>query len=105
MKRLSDYNVDEAFDLMDKFSEDIAILTSNEGIIAIAKDKKLTDEEKMKKNVSYLFKNYKEELKRVLMAIDQTPINGANLYLRTMQFLSDINSGGDANFSESPEQK
>lgn len=105
MKRLSDYNVDEAFDLMDKFSEDIAILTSNKGIIAIAKDKKLKDEEKMKKNVSYLFKNYKEELKRVLMAIDQTPINGANLYLRTMQFLNDINSGGDANFSESPEQK
>lgn len=106
MKRLSDYKDDEIFDLMGEIGEDISAITME--VAETSKrfsGKNVSETELSKKMIGNLFKNRKEELKRVLLAIDDTPITGGNLYLRTLYLVTDINGGDMANFSDSSEQK
>lgn len=105
MKRLSDIPEDEAFELMAEIGGDISAIQTIPENIEIAKNKELAEKERQKLIIANIFKYAKTELKRVLLAVDDTPITAANLYMRTLTLMADINSGGViGNFSDSSEQ-
>lgn len=106
MKRLIDYTGNEAMELMADIAGDISVIFSATEREKVMADEALTVKEKTAKIINNVFKNAKSELERTLLAIDNTPINAGNLYMRTMLLLSDIatSTSETANFSDSSEQ-
>lgn len=106
MKRLADYQGEELFELMAEIGDDIAAIMTNPEGLSVLKDDKITVSEKTARFVVNTFKNSRKELERVLLAIDNTPLTGANIYLRTMLFIADVNGDSyGANFPDSSEQQ
>ena len=106
MKRLIDYTGNEAMELMADVAGDISVIFSATEREKVMADETLTTKEKTAKIINNVFKNAKNELERTLLAIDNTPINAGNLYMRAMLLLSDIatSTNETANFSDSSEQ-
>ena len=87
MKKLSDYEGDEALELWGDLLEPLSAIFSDKEIanvvqsgaskIAIAR---------------VILKNHPLEAKQILLRIDDTPINGLNIILRLIALLADIGS-------------
>lgn len=106
MKRLIDYTGNSARELMAEIGGDISVILVATDREAVMADETLTTKEKTAKIINNVFKNTDGELERVLLAIDDTPINAGNLYMRTMLLMSDVatSTSDTANFSASSEQ-
>lgn len=90
MRQLHDFKDDEAFEIW------IDIL---EPLTAILSDAKIVDSIKTKpklKAVQDVLKAHTPEIKEILLRIDNTPITGSNLIIRTMGLLTDVYESEDA---------
>lgn len=85
MKKLSDYQGEEAIDLWAELIEPISVIVSDSEIAKIAKG-----------NISRatlakeILKRHKKEATEILLAIDNEPINAINIVLRTISLLNEI---------------
>jgi len=97
MKRLSDYKDDEAIELWGELLEPISVIFSDSS--EIMSDKKKTIAAKAKA----ILKAHPEEVKEILLIIDDTPVNGLNILFRLIALLQDFEDGAD--FFTSAEQE
>lgn len=85
MKRLSDYEGEEAIDLW------VDLL---DPMIQIVGDKKIAGMLRAKKPIiltaKEIIKEYKAEAEQILLRIDPTPLNGLNLLIRMVELLTEI---------------
>lgn len=85
MKKLSDYNDNEVFDLWSD------LLESASKIIADPELKKIIDSKKPKLLVArYILKEHPEEAKEILLRIDPTPLNGINIVTRMVVLVNEF---------------
>lgn len=85
MKRLTDYEGEEAIDLWADLLDPISTIINDKNVanvirsgasrIAIAQE---------------ILKNHKKETIQILLRIDQEPVNGLNLVVRLVEILADI---------------
>lgn len=87
MKRLSDYEGEEAIELWCDLSDPM---------ISIFGDAKIANMMRAKKPkviiAREIIKEYKKEVTEILLRIDDTPINGLNLLIRFVELLNEIGS-------------
>jgi C-terminal processing protease CtpA/Prc len=87
MKKLSDYKNDAAIDLWADLIDPLsAILTDNKVREAIQSGKSKMDIAKE------ILKGHKKESVKIMLRIDDTPIDGLNLVLRLVDIIADIGS-------------
>lgn len=84
MKRLSDYKGEEAIDLWADIIESVSEIIKDPELQNIANNVSVIDAAK------YILKTHKKETCDVLLRIDDTPINGLNVLIRTVSVLSEI---------------
>ena len=91
LKRLSDYQGEEALDLwLDLLEPLTVILGDGKASAAIASKKPIM------LVVKDILKEHKKEAVEVLLRIDSTPINGANIVSRMVENISDILKSSEA---------
>lgn len=84
MKRLSDYKGEEAIELWADLLEPLSVIFTNE------------DVKKAKEKGSYIeiakaaLKNNSAEVEKVLLTVDETPVDGLNILIRLMGLFSEI---------------
>lgn len=88
MKKLSDFQGEEAIDLWADIFEDIGAIVSDQEIAKYAKGNKIVLANK-------IIKLHKKEICSILLKIDDTPINGLNLISRTVKLLNEIGADPD----------
>lgn len=85
MKRLSDYEGEEAIELWCDLADPM---------IEIFGDKKIANMMRAKKPkiiiAREIIKEYKKEVSEILLRIDDTPINGLNILVRFVELLNEI---------------
>ena len=92
MKKLSDYKDEAAIELWADMLEPLSVIFTNEQV-----------KEAQKKN-SYIeiakiaLKTNAAEVKKVLLLVDDTPINGLNILIRLMELFSEI---GESEYGQS----
>lgn len=86
MKRLSDYKDEAAIDLWADIIEYASPIVSDEEVRKIAQDKDKSNLELAKEMV----KRHKKEVCSILLAIDDTPINGINILTRLIELVNEI---------------
>ena len=89
MKRLSDYKDAEAIEIWaDIFDPCMKVLSDEE----VAKYTGGTDANIQKAAVT-IIKKYPDEVLQMLTRIDDTPVNGANAFVRLVSFLTELLTG------------
>ena len=102
MKRLSDYKGEEAIDLWAELMGPIGRVLQDENVRNALSDDSLSTMQK----VQAILKNNKKEAATILLAIDDTPINGLNIIARLLDLVLEIeNSEEFSGFFGSAEQK
>lgn len=86
MKKLSDYKDEAAIDLWADIIEIASPIVGDEEIRKIAQDEKKSNLELAKEMV----KRHKKEVCGILLAIDDTPINGINVLTRLIGLINEI---------------
>lgn len=84
MKKFSDYKGEEAFDLWIDLFEPIGRIFANPEV------KKSFGTKNKAFVAKGILQNCKSDISEVLLRIDDTPINGANIIVRIIELLSDI---------------
>lgn len=87
MKKLSDYNGDEAIELWADLLDPLTIILTDENVRNVIRSKKSKIE-----IAKTLLKNHKSEVITIMLRIDSTPIDGLNIVTRLIALLSDIGS-------------
>lgn len=101
MKTLSDYKDDEAIDLWATILDPLMVIVGDEEI------KKMYAEKKSYASIAAVaIKEHKEQVKEVILAIDDTPITASNLMTRVLVNMLDmVNDGEYGAFLNSQVQK
>lgn len=85
MKKLSDYQGDDAIELWADLIDPLSEILSDEDV------KKVVTSGKPKLTIAKeILKNHSAEAVKILLRIDDTPINGLNIILRLISLLADI---------------
>ena len=85
MKKLSDYKGDEAIELWADLLEPMTAILGDTKVVNVIKSKKppmIIAKE--------ILKEHSAEAKKILLRIDDTPINGLNIVVRLVTVLADI---------------
>ena len=94
MKKLSDYQGDEAIELWGKLMTPIINIVNNGGVSELIRKQKEKDGNIM--NVaSDIVSMHKKEITQILLLIDDTPINGLNLIPRFLNLISELFADAD----------
>ena len=102
MKKLSDYEGNEAIELYGDLLKPASAIFTDEEIKNLRKNKNST----MLDMASLMLKNHSNEISEILLRIDPTPLNGANIIARLISMLTDIGRvEGIQDFFPSAEQK
>ena len=86
MKKLSDYKDEEAVELWADLLDDIVLITSDEKIANIYRDKTKTIVQK----ATAILKIHPKETVRILKRIDPTEIDGVTIVVRIVDLLLEI---------------
>lgn len=86
MKKLSDYQGEEAIELYADLIEPISAIFTDDEIKEMRKTKGVS----MLNIASVALKKHPKEIENILLRIDPEPIDGANILKRLMILLSDI---------------
>lgn len=85
MKKLTDYKGDEALELWADLLDPLSVILTDEAI------RKVVQSGKSKMDIAKeVLKKHKKEAVKILLRIDNTPIDGLNIITRLMALLSDI---------------
>lgn len=104
MKKLSDYRDEEAIEVWADIVEPLSIIMTDKEV-----------KETWQKGVTIfsiskiILKRHAKEVKEILLAVDDTPINGINIFQRLISFMQDLltrdDSKGFFSFAEPKEEK
>lgn len=84
MRKLSDYQGDEAIELWADLIEPIAKIIADESVAKIYKTKPRIEVARE------ILKKHKEEATQILLRIDPSPLNGLNIVVRLLELLLEI---------------
>lgn len=100
MKRISDYKDESAIELWADLLEPLGAIFADEKVIEVMNGK-----QSVMKIVSTIFKTHKEEAKEFLLAVDDTPLDGSNVFTRFfVTFLDILNNKDFLDFFKNAEQ-
>lgn len=85
MKKLSDYQGEEAIDLWADLLEPLTVIFTDEEVKKIIRDKST----RLAK-ISKVIKLHKPEVAEILTRVDNTPINGFNMAIRALVLLNEF---------------
>ena len=100
MKRISDYKDDSSIDLWAELLEPMSEIFSDEEVINGINEKK-----SMLSIIASIFKNHKEASKKFMLAVDDTELDGGNVFTRFMvTFIDVLNNKDFVDFFKQAEQ-
>lgn len=92
MKKLTDYKGDEAIELWADLLDPLSVILTDEAI------RKVVQSGKSKLDIAKeVLKKHKKEATKILLRIDNTPIDGLNIILRLVDLITDIGQNEQIN--------
>lgn len=85
MKKLSDYKGDESIELWAEMLEPFMEILADENV-----SKELSSGKPVMSVVAEILKKHKTEAKKILLAIDDTPVNAVNFPIRLLSLFTDL---------------
>lgn len=100
MKKISDYKNDSAIDLYAEILEPMGEILQDKEVSQALKDKKSTMQ-----IVGIIFRKHKESVKKIVLSVDDTEIDGKNIFSRfTTIFVDVLNDKDFVDFFKQAEQ-
>lgn len=91
MKKLGDYKDEEAIDLWARLIEPISTIMSDKEVEKIFKNPDISIAQK----AAGILTGHTKEVQKILLTIDDTPIDGINLVIRLIDILKEIEENED----------
>ncbi len=85
MKKISDYKNDSAIDLYAEILEPMGEILQDKEVSQALKDKKSTMH-----IVGIIFRKHKESVKKIVLSVDDTEIDGKNIFSRFTTIFVDV---------------